>query len=333
MAKDTKIIITIPPFAKFGEVSESPLVEGVRFNTTLPLDESPEEVLSTIKKEANGKDVWIDLKCRQLRITSHVVEIAREQEIHCIDLNHKIKVNLPADVMADNGNYRAKISSIINGNRLIIPSSNEKGEGFPLANSGKVGMRPGMSITILDPSLEIQGYLTEKDKGYVEAAKNIGLHNYMLSFVEKEQDIEDMLALDDKAKIVAKIESKKGLEFVANSYPKYAKKISLMAARGDMYLELDRPEDMASACSAIIKQDKNAMIASRMLESLMKGGNPDNQDIFDIYCGMLMGYRRFMLGDDVCRCKESSRNAIEIIGNLAEKYKQENGKNIFHNGK
>jgi len=178
-----------------------------------------------------------------------------------------------------------------------------------------------MSVNILSPSLEIDGFFTDKDKRYIEEAKKLGMHNFMLSFVEKESDITDLLNLDKDAKIIAKIESKKGLDFVDNVYSKYRGEVDLMAARGDLYTELDRPDEIIGACKKIIKADSNAIYASRMLESLSNLDEiPRCSELFDVYSGLLMGYKRFLLGDDVCSKKASTNAALNIFRELKEEY-------------
>jgi len=316
-----KLILTVPAYAIFGKIAESPVVESVRLNTTLPVKIPLEDVLANIKEQAEPKDVWIDLKCRQLRITGYNVQIFNDGEIHYIDLSHKIQVDTPTKMWIDDGNFIGNITGILNGNRLVVPSSVERKKGLPLANQGEIGIRPSMSINILDPSLKIDGYLTDKDKEYIEAAKKTGLHNYMLSYVEQKSDITDVLKLDPDAKIVAKIESKKGLGFVRKIYPKYKDKVNLMAARGDLYVELDKPDLIIDSCEEIINADPQAMFASRLLESVKDVDKiPKCQDLFDVYCGMKMGYKRFLLGDDICSNRISVQSAIGLFDEIRQKY-------------
>lgn len=332
--KDIKLIITVPPFARFNDIAQDPTIESVRLNTTLSLDDPFETILRHVKTEAGNKDVWVDLKCRQLRISEYNVQFLREKEIHYVRLSHKIQVNTPTEIWVDNGNFIAEVEKVIDGDKLIVPSSTERKKGLPLTGQGKVGIRPGMAINILDPSLVIEGYLTDKDKKYVDAAKKQGMHNFMLSFVEKESDITDLLAIDPDAKIRAKIESKNGLDFVRNIYPKYRKLINLIAARGDGYIEVEKPDKIIDFCEQIIKYDPNAVFASRMFESLKNPQKmPKCQDLFDIYCGMLMGYKRFLIGDDICRNKVSVKSAIGLFDVLAEKYNKKNEKSLFYHRK
>ncbi|VVB78019.1 Pyruvate kinase [uncultured archaeon] len=316
-----RMVLTVPPLAKFKSLADSYIVESVRLNTTQRLKETPLEILTHVRSEADLKPVWIDLKARQLRVDDYNVKFLRDKELHYITLSHKISVTKPAEVYTDNAHYRGQIIDLLNDNVLVVEGSVERKIGIPLPLQGQIGIRPGMSVNITDPSLVIQGYLTNKDKEYIEAGKSLGMNNFMLSFVEKESDITDLLSIDPKARIIAKIESKKGLEFIDTVYPKYKNRIDLMAARGDLYTEVDQPDHVIAACKKIIKSNPRAVMASRMLESLSNIDEiPRCAELFDVYCGILMGYNRFMIGDDVARGKESAKAAIGLFKAISENY-------------
>ncbi len=299
-------------------------------NGSVPDEQTLEQVLKHAKQEAGTKDVWVDLKCSQLRISDYNVDILQNAEVHYITLSHNIQVNCPTELWIDDGHYVGNIAEVVKGNTLVVPSSVDKEKGLPLPKRGQIGIRPGMSVNIVDPSLTIEGYLTEKDKRYIEAAKNIGIHNYMLSYVERESDITSLLELDPEARIIAKIESKKGLSFVRDVYPKYRDTVTLMAARGDMYVEVDRPDQIIDGCEQIIEADPDAVMASRIFESLKNVEEmPHCQDMFDVYSGMQMGYKHFMMGDDICIREDSVKAAIGLFKVLAEKYERLHEKTKF----
>lgn len=140
----------------------------------------------------------------------------------------------------------------------------------------------------------------------------------MLSYVEQDEDIAALLALDPDAKILAKIESQKGIAWTVESFPKkYAANpnVSLMAARGDLYVEvgIERPDLIIGALKKIIKADAKAVLASRILTSLRQGPRPTCSDITDIECMRLMGYKTLMVGDDICFDKGPLMLALDIL--------------------
>jgi len=65
-----KAIVTIPPYAPYlKKIVQHPIVEGLRLNTVMPPKESLDDLLKRLKGIAGEKPVWLDLKCRQLRVS------------------------------------------------------------------------------------------------------------------------------------------------------------------------------------------------------------------------------------------------------------------------
>ena len=198
------ILVTIHPFADYlGPVLGHPRIRGLRFNSAIPFLNTPQQIIEILKNMVKKKELWIDLKCRELRIIKNTI-IPKEP----IPLNHKIEVSLPTEMYFNEGEKYLIINDIIDGNKLNIKVPKKAPKDFQII-FGK-----GASINIPDPSLIIHGYLTENDIKYIKASNECGVHNFMISYVEKPSDIEDVLKIDPEAKMVAKIESKKGLDFV-----------------------------------------------------------------------------------------------------------------------
>ncbi len=343
-----QIICTIPPYAPFiKDVIAHPSVSGVRINTVMPVKESLEDMLTRIKGLAGGKDIWIDLKCRQIR-TSHgsnfykappLPEPERPREYNIfgrtfrletshpkahgdlvtppwasIKLTHKIKLDTskgPVKCWFQDGYDVAEIVEVVNGDTLIM------------LNGPKRVVGGGESINILHPSLEIEGFFTEYDLRYIEAGRKAGVHNYMLSFVEQDSDIGEMLALDPAAKILAKVETMKGIEWCRNSYHKHrSRNVRLMAARGDLYVEVGRPDKILRALKKIIDSDSGAVMASRILTSLRENPRPICPDITDIAAMWQMGYKTFMIGDDICFDEDTVLLALDMLAAIGDEVRR-----------
>jgi pyruvate kinase len=333
------IVPTIPPYAPYiGKVAGRSLVSGVRLNTVMPVKESLGDMLARLKRLMGKKNVFIDLKCRQIR-TSHGFFFKPpaeprtykiDGEVYVLDpsnprahgvlktppwaelkITRKIKLDTskgPVKCYFSDGINTANIVEVVDGDTLIMLDGPQRVVGG------------GESINILDPSLEIEGYFTDTDIKYIEAGLKAGIHTYMLSYVEEESDVDELLKMDPEAIVLAKIESMKGLEWVKNIYPKYKKNVRLMAARGDLYVEVGRPDKILRPLKEIIKADQNAVLASRILPSLRNSPNPACTDITDIACMLEMGYRTFMIGDDICFSKDSLMLAIDILGAIGDDY-------------
>ena len=133
-----------------------------------------------MKEEIYPKNLWVDLKGRELRTTEQV-KVPKQ----LVRINHNIKLDtsnpndLPTLWFNEGANY-VYISEVKDGNKLKIKS--------PYKDSITFGQ--SMSMNITHPSLEIEGYLTDKDKKFIEAAKKVGINKYTISFVEQVSDIE-----------------------------------------------------------------------------------------------------------------------------------------------
>ena len=194
-----KVIATLPLYRKYRhDVADHPLVDELRFNTITPLDEDISKVLDGLIRLANGKPLWLDLKTRQLRITefdyipySYVI------------ISHHISVKTPCKMLLKDS--EAVIEKVVDGNKLILSRPNRiAGKGEP--------------INIPHPSLNIEGFLTDRDREYIRAFKQRGQHKYMISFVHDKSDFLEVLNEDPDAEIIGKIEDQKGLEFVRGEY-------------------------------------------------------------------------------------------------------------------
>ena len=299
-----KAIVTIPPYAPFiDEVLKHEAVSGVRLNTVMPVKESLEELLKRLDEKAKkfGKELWVDLKCRQLRVKTYGVPPFTE-----IELSHNIEVDTPVKAFFSDGKEAATVLEV-DGNKLIMQEGPKRVVG------------PGESVNIPHRSLSVDGYFTDTDKGYIEAGKKAGVNHYMISFVEGKEDIDAFKELYPEAAVAAKIESRKGMHYVVNEYDKEAR---LMAARGDLYVELRMPHHIIEAVETIVEKDPDAIAASRIFASLSYGLEPSCEDIGDVDNLLRMGYKTFMLGDDICMQRDSIISGLNLFAAMAEKYEK-----------
>ncbi len=292
------VIVTIPPYAPFlDEVVSHPLVSGIRLNTVMPIKGSIDDTLHRLQGASKGKDLWIDLKCRQLRVKTFGVPPFTE-----IELTHNISVETPVTAYFSDGRESATVLQV-EGNRLIMQEGPHRVVG------------PGESINIPHPSLKVQGYLTETDEHYVRAASELGIHHYMLSFTELPSDDQALRALDPKAQAAYKIESQKGLHYALHQWDGRGR---LVAARGDWFVELEKPHHILEATERLVQRDPAAIAASRILPSLATSLEPSCQDIGDVDSLVRMGYKTLMLGDDVCLQRNSVISALNLLSAIGE---------------
>ena len=295
-------ILTIPPYARYiEEAMACPVVSGLRLNTVLPVKDPLENIVAGLNQRCGGKQLWIDLKSRQLRVN----KAAYVPYAH-LEISHAIEVKLPCTVLLNGGSLQATCRDI-DGNKLIL-------EDLP-----PVPLGAGMSLNIKDPSLKVLGFLTDRDRAYVRASRDSENHNYMLSYVESTKDIEALQAMDPKAQILAKIESAKGLQWVQEEYVQKAslwkERVHLVAARGDLYLELENVTDLPKVLKEILRADKESVAASRLFESFCqeKTERPTCAEVMDFDYLKQMGFERFLLGDELGFRQKSLFKALTTI--------------------
>ncbi len=292
------VIVTTPPYADFiAEVASHPIVSGFRLNTVMPLRESQRDVLQRLDKFK--QPVWVDLKGRQLRVVGAAIPPYTE-----VKLSHRIKVETPVDAYFSDGLERVRVAAV-DGDRLI------------LADGPRRLMGPGESVNIMHPSLHIEGTLTDTDKAYLAAMKELGMTKAMLSYVESDEDVDEVKSLLPNAEVILKIETQRGLDFAKIHGAKHG---HLMAARGDLFVEVLRPHKIAGAVKTIINADKDAIVASRILDSMAVHPIPTSADISGVAFLLEIGYRTFMLGDQVCLRRDSVIEALNLLEEIARNY-------------
>ena len=281
MKKDCKLIGTLPnlhDIRSISEMLESEEISSVRFNSGVNNLLSEREIVERLKllEEKYKKKIWIDLKGRQLRVTSWA-----DPKYEAVELNHEVEIEYPAKIVFRGGHESQILHT--RGNKIILQEPPAKAVG------------KGQSVNLFAKSLDIKGYLTEQDKRLIEESAKVGMNNYMASFVESENDLMEILRLNSNASIISKIESMKGLEFIRNS----RFNLSLMAARDDLYIETGQKLKMLKYLKEIIEKDENAICASRLFSSLENSNFISLSDYEDLALMYMYGYRNFMLADDV----------------------------------
>lgn len=311
----------MPHFSRFATDKR---LQGIRINSAMMELSELDNEFKAVRDTPNAVPLYYDIKGRQLRIRS-----ATYKDNHLeVVLNHPIRVNTPCPVLFKAGEDFAVLNEVCNVT-TTVPSQISKVEYTqvlifqPLAPKFRV--KAGESICIRDPSFKVLGdtfpsYEIEKIKRVVAS----GLFTrYVLSYVESQRDIDQFRELVGKdVEIIAKIENVRGLEWVANGF-KRQPNLSLMAARGDLYIEVDKPHEILNAMKLIIGADPNAMVGSRILLSCVNREVPDAVDFSELAWLYDIGYRRMMLCDDLCIKEDRLARAVNAFNGFRDHYAQD----------
>jgi hypothetical protein len=305
-----ELIATLPLYPRYRtDIAAHPLVSALRFNTVTPRDVGVQAVVDGLLGAFRARPLWLDLKTRQLRIT----QFAYLPE-SCVTISHKISVTTPCKVYFKD--CASRIEAVVDGDKLLITRPERiVGQGEP--------------INILDESLRVEGFFTGQDLEYIEAFSRRDQHRYMLSFVQSSRDCAALWQLDPQAEIIAKIEDRRGLRFVAEEYPFLTRKPRLMLAADDLYINLgeDKP-GMLAALRLVIAADPHAIAASRILTSIHdpQDERPKEVALGDLaYLWLLesLGYRALMLSDEICRVRSVFTRVMEV-------YEQYHANRLYH---
>jgi hypothetical protein len=299
------LIVTVPaPIRRNApDVARMYGVEAFRFNTGV----SVPNPLSTLHMLKNmifpEKTLWVDLKCRQLRIASWGDPSFTE-----VELNREIEVNLPARILF-RGGHSVDIESV-HGNRVF------------LADSPKECVGKGQSVNISTSRLQVKGPLfTNLDLEYLDACKKLGIIHIMASYVKTWEDVEEIEAaakqLNTESEVYLKIEDKAGLANIVRTSTSL-RGMHLELARDDLFTEIPKSlHSIHSATLDTIHRDPDALVASRILPSVAQGG-VTHADMYDVACLYSWGYRNFMFQDSLSENTHVLRDAIEIFKECIE---------------
>lgn len=300
-----EFLVTLwPTFPHFRRFALDNRLSGVRLNSAMIKVDELNNELDVANAAVGHVPLYFDIKGRQLRVT---------ETLPCKDhlelkLNHPISVDTPTMVLFKAAADRALLEKVVDGNHLIF-------RGGP-----EYMVYPGESLHIRDPDLEVQGELfTEQEKKKIEMAKKAGFNRFFLSYVESQRDIDEFREYVGDSYVIAKIENKKGLNYVQNEF-KQADNLNLMAATGDLYVEVDRPHDILDAIKLIIKKDPKGYVGSRILLSVIHEPVPSMSDLAHLGWLYEIGYRRMMLCDELCLKENLLGRAVNVLESFRNSY-------------
>jgi len=294
-----------PSFPHFADFANDERLAGIRLNSAMMAGAELDSELELVKRKKTKVPLWFDIKGRQLRVRKVYVSPTHLE----VDLNHAIDVECPTMVLFKAGADHALLKEVKDGKHLIF-------EGGP-----HFMVKAGESLHIRHPSLVVHepifcDYEVEKIEKVVKA----GFKKYYLSYVEDQDEIDQLRAYIGDSELILKIESKKGLDFALNRWQK-TPNTRLMAARGDLFVELDKPHEILRSVRDLVRKDPDCFVGSRFLLSVIHSPVPECDDLSDLAWVYEMGCNHFLLCDELCLKGELLGRAVNVFDAFRKDYK------------
>jgi len=296
----------LPSFPHFESSANDSRLSCIRFNSAgAKTGKDLYKEFSILSDCLHFVPLYFDVKGRQLRVT----EVYAHKDRLELDINHPVEVETPTPVLFKAGADGALLKGVTNGGTHLIF------EGGPEWMVTKYE-----SLHIRHPSLKVLGpTFLEPEVKRIEEARKAGFNKFYLSYVECQKDVDEFRELVGNAEIKLKIENKRGLSFVANDFRKQDG-LSLVAARGDLYVELDKPHEIMSALKLIINKDSEAQAGSRIMLSIAQEPVPSCADFLELAWMYDIGYRDMLLCDEICLKEDLFSAAVDAFDCFRDEY-------------
>lgn len=326
-----------PEFSHFNQFQNDSRMAGIRLNSAMAESDA---LGQSVERLSNQQVVpwYVDFKGRQPRVE----EVIPDPHNLVLRLNHPIETRLPVGVA-----FKAEKDF------AILDRLEENGRKLIFRGGPNFNVRKGESLHIKDPSFKIRipgSIFSDQEKEKIAAV--VGrCDKYYLSYVETQRDVDEFRELvGPDAFIWLKIETRDGLEYIANTFRK-TDNVGLVAARGDLYIEVSRHHEILNAMKLIISKDPEAMAASRIFLSLIgyknplvsyllglhpedqhdprvqdlikPSGIPECHDFEELAWLYDLGYRNYLLCDEICLDGELLDIALSAFEAFADYYHTE----------
>ncbi len=265
-------------------------------NTAHQDEPSTLEVMNKIRAITKEIPIMIDTKGPEIRtknVTAPIEVKAGDSLIFTGDLsytganvvqvsyeNFHNEVPIGASVLYDDASIET-----------VVEEKLEKGIRCVVKSSGLIKNKKGLNI----PNVHIKlPALSEKDKSFTHFCAKNDVDFLIHSFVRNKEDIFEIKDIfkqypDYKGKIIAKIENREGFDNVEEILENCD---GLMVARGDLGAEVpleELPYMQKKMVESSLKHGKYCIVATQVLESMIKNPRPTRAEVTDIANAVLDG--------------------------------------------
>ena len=328
--KRTKILATIGPAVASAEQIEQIIMAGVngcRLNFSHGTYEQMDQFITWIRQaaEKKGRAITIlqDLQGPKIRLgilkDNHydvhegdelILDFAIKEHdgsnILPVQYNLAEKVQVGEPIYIFDGKVRTHVAEIISDTAIKLIAEND---GFIMSNKG-------LNLPDTDFGGDI---LTPKDLADIEWGATRDFDYVALSFVQCADDIHKLRALLDtkgsKAKIVAKIETKKAVESDEHLEAIVMASDAIMVARGDMAYEAGAeivPIVQRKLVELCREHGKICIIATQTMGSMVDSPIPTRAEVSDVANAVIQGADVIMLSDETTNGKYPLETVKEL---------------------
>ncbi len=336
--KKTKIIATISNLRCAPEFLASLHAAGmdmVRLNTAHQTTEEASVVIRNVREASHRIAIMVDTKGPEIRTTATKEEIeVKTGQTVCVR-GAKSELSCRDCICV---NYDGLVGDLSLNDRLLIDDGDVELQVIAkeldrvrcrVLNDGWIKGRKGVNI----PSVSINlPALTPKDEEFVRFAADNDIDFIAHSFVRNKEDVLAVQKiLDEKGspiKIIAKIENQQGVdhidEILDHAY-------AVMIARGDLAIEIPSeriPLLQKRLVKKCMERRKPVIIATQMLQSMIRSPRPTRAEISDVGNACLDGTDAIMLSGETAQGKYPLE-AVQVMTRVALEI--EAGHDTFNN--
>ena len=319
--KRTKILATIGPSTNSAEMIENVIMAGVngcRLNCSHGSNEERDQQIKWIREaaEKKGRSVAIlqDLQGPKIRlgmIKDNRLDLKVDDEVilesnefeHDGGMTVPVQYNLAAKVKVGeplsmfDGQVKSEVIEIVSDTAIKVK----------ILNDGFIMSKKGLNLPDTDFGGDI---LTEKDLADIEYGAECDYDYVALSFVQSANDIEKLrqilLSFGSRAKIIAKVETKKAVEHEKTLEEIVKAADGVMVARGDMAVEAGAevvPIVQRKIIALCRMYSKLCIVATQMLSSMVENPEPTRAEVSDVATAVIQGADAVMLSDETANGK------------------------------
>ncbi|MDK9708269.1 MAG: pyruvate kinase [Desulforhopalus sp.] len=333
--KKTKIIATIS-----NHMADVPFLtrmhqagmDVVRLNTAHQAVEDAQAVIDNVRKVSDRLAIMVDTKGPEIRTTVAKADIpVVTGDTVCVigDKNGECRpgsICLSYDHFVDELSVGDKILIDDGDIELVVREKEASRLICEVKNDGLIKGRKSINL----PSVKIKNLpsLTEKDRTFVAFAADQDVDFIAHSFVRNKEDVlaiqEILDAKGSAIKIIAKIENQEGVDNIDEILDHV---YGVMVARGDLAIEIPAekiPIIQKRLVQKCIERRKPVIIATQMLQSMIKSPRPTRAEVSDVANACLDRTDAIMLSGETAFGKyplESvqmmTRIAIEVESSLS----------------